>query len=212
MARLKNGILGGITGKIGNIEGYMLNGEYIVRSRRRKSTKPRTEKQLANQQKFGTVNHFINPFIDFVIVGFNHSAIGKRQRPHNLAVSYQYKYAITGQYPDFTIDYSKVRVTEGSINIQNINASVQLENNHLNFTWTPDLTFAYGNDRVMLLAYAPALKEAVYTLCGAKRNKGIDVLELPDDSWKGQVIETYLSFRAENRMVCANSLYLGQIV
>ncbi|GAA3936460.1 hypothetical protein GO495_13945 [Chitinophaga oryziterrae] len=51
MARLKNGLLGGITGAIGDIEGYMLNGKYIVRSRRRKSIKPPTEKQLACRKK-----------------------------------------------------------------------------------------------------------------------------------------------------------------
>lgn len=211
MARLKNGILGGITGKIGNIEGYMLNGQYIVRSCRRKSTKPRTEKQLANQQKFTIVNHFVNSFIDFVLIGFDYAAMGKPQSPHNLAVSYQYKYAVTGQYPDFIIDYSKVRVAEGPINIQHVNASVKSENNHLKFTWVPDLTYSLGNNHVMLLAYAPTLREAVYTLCGAKRSEGTDVLKLPD-SWKGEVIETYLSFREENRMVCANSLYLGQVV
>jgi hypothetical protein len=64
----------------------------------------------------------------------------------------------------------------------------------------------------MLLAYSPALNEAVYTLCGARRITGTDVLRLPDDSWKGKVIEIYLSFVTEDRKLCTNSLYLGQVL
>lgn len=47
MARLINGILGGFVGIVGNLEGYMLNGRQIIRSRRKKTSKPPTEKQLA---------------------------------------------------------------------------------------------------------------------------------------------------------------------
>ncbi|SFD59579.1 hypothetical protein SAMN05518672_102542 [Chitinophaga sp. CF118] len=208
MARLKNGILGGITGKIGNIEGYMLNGEYIIRSRRRKSTKPPTEKQVASRQRIKAANHFLHPILEFAKVGFEYIALTRKSRACNIATSYLVKDAIEGE----TIDYSKVRLSEGPINTQDINASVVKEVDNLIFTWTPDLSYAHGNDHVMLLAYTPELNEAVYTLCGAKRSAGIDTLKLPDDSWKGKTIEIYLSFKAENSILCGNSLYLGQII
>lgn len=92
----------------------------------------------------------------------------------------------------------------------NCNGSVITEGNQLRFTWTPDLTYAHNKDHAILVAYAPSLKEAVYTLCGAKRSVGTDVLILPGD-WKGITIETYLSFKAENSILCTNSIYLGQI-
>ncbi|SFE52196.1 hypothetical protein SAMN05518672_10782 [Chitinophaga sp. CF118] len=211
MARLKNGILGGITGVLGPVDGYMLRGQFILRSRRGKSNKPPTEKQLIQQQRIRMINNLLHPITEFVNAGFAHVATGKAQTAYCLASSYQHKFSIAGQYPDFTIDYSKARFTEGSMSTQGINASVISAGNYLKFTWTPDLSYAHSNDHVMLLAYAPLLKEAVYTICGAKRSIGTDVLQLPADWGIGVVIETYLAFKAENSMLCTNSLYLGQI-
>lgn len=211
MARLKNSILGGILGAIGNIEGYMLNGQYIVRSRRRKSSKLPSEKQLASWQKMRVVNHFLGAFDPFVKLGFSHVVIGKTYNAYTAAIRYQMLNAIGGKYPDHCIDYEKVRLTEGTLNIEGINATVSIQDNILKFTWIPDFSYAHSNDHVMLLAYAPSLNEAVYNLCGTKRSTGTDVLILPDDSWKGKVIETYLSFKDESSMLCANSIYTGQI-
>jgi hypothetical protein len=95
---------------------------------------------------------------------------------------------------------------------EHINAAVILQNNYLVFSWTADLSYEHSSDRVMLLAYAPALNEAVYTLCGAKRMDGRDVLLLPDNTWGEKVIEIYLSFVTENRKQCTNSIYLGQML
>jgi hypothetical protein len=63
MAYLKNGILGGLQGPVGDMVWYMLNGKYIVRSRRRKSTKPPTEKQLACRKRLTMVNDFLSEFL-----------------------------------------------------------------------------------------------------------------------------------------------------
>lgn len=212
MARLKNGILGGIQGIVGNLEGYMLNGEYVIRSRRKKSTKQPSEKQKACRRKMVVVNNFLSAFIPFVQVGFTYTAAGKTYNGYNAATAYQIKNAIAGEYPDYAIDYMKVRLTEGPMDNKGINATVTLQEDRLIFTWKADLSYAHSSDRVMLLAYSPALSEAVYTLCGAKRSTGTDILLLPDDTWKGKVIEIYLSFVSENRKQCMNSVYLGQIL
>ena len=45
MAISKNGILGGFSGRIGNVVGVKLNGEHILRTLPRPSKKPPTEKQ-----------------------------------------------------------------------------------------------------------------------------------------------------------------------
>jgi hypothetical protein len=210
MARLKNGILGGFQGTIGGLEGYILNGQYVIRSRRRKSSKPPTLKQLASWQRMRVVNHFLCALDPFVKLGFSNAVIDKKYNAYTGAIRHQLKNAVGGQYPDHCIDYEKVRLTEGTLNVQDINTSVSVEDNVLKFTWTPNLSYEHGNDHVMLLAYAPALNQAVYNLCGAKRSAGTEVLVLRD-RWRGEVIETYLSFKAESSMLCANSIYTGQI-
>jgi hypothetical protein len=211
MARFKNNPLAALQGACGPIEIYQCRGQVIVRSRRRKSTKAYSMKQRAERQKMALVNQFLSCFTPFIKIGFAASVIGKTYAAYNAAVSYQLRNTVTGIYPDFSINYVKVRLSEGPIPIMDIQATVALVNEQLYFTWIPEQSYPHCNDHVMLLAYAPGLQEAVFNLCGAKRSTGLEVLPLPDLSWKGQIMETYLAFMEEGSSVCSNSLYLGQI-
>jgi hypothetical protein len=213
MARLKNGILGGMTGIIGPIESYILRGQSVVRSRRQKSNKPLSARRQASLGRMKTVTNFLHPRLTEVIsIGFADAATGKIQNANNLASSYLYKNAVSGEYPDYQIDYPNVRFTEGPISTQGINAAVVKEENQLRFSWTPYLTWPRNSDHVILIAWAPSLNDAVYTLCGARRDACTDVLKLPDATWNRTAIEVYIAFKAENSMVCSNSIYLGQII
>jgi hypothetical protein len=208
MARLKNGIPGGLTGIIGTIDTYMLNGKCIIRSRRQKSNKPIKESQLAPLVKMNTVTNFLHPrFTDVINFGFKQSAKEKEKTADNLASSYQFRNAVTGQYPNYRIDYPNVRFTEGPLSTEGMNAAVAGEKKQLRFTWTPQRS----NDRVIMVAYAPKLNEAIYNLSGAKRSIGTDVLDLENDWVNEEGIETYLAFRAEDSFLCTNSIYLGQV-
>lgn len=55
MARMINGILGGIQGRIGNIEGYRLNGQWIVRSRRKNEQQATVHEAVGNQASHDSV-------------------------------------------------------------------------------------------------------------------------------------------------------------
>lgn len=213
MARIKNGLLGAIIGAIGNIEGYMLNGNMVFRTRRTKSLKPPTEKQLISQQKFKLVVRLLGAFIEFVRTGFTYVSRGKDYFPYNAAISWHMKNAITGEYPDYKIDYAAVRLTEGPMDTQGINPAATINDDKLTFTWTPNFSYANSNDNAMLLAYAPALHEATYKLSGAKRKTGRDELDLSANGWKmGVEMHVYLSFIAENGTRCTNSMYLGRFI
>ena len=52
MARIKNGILGGISGKIGDAEGYVRNGIAYIRAKKHKNKKAPSVKQLVARQKW----------------------------------------------------------------------------------------------------------------------------------------------------------------
>lgn len=207
MARLKKGLLNGFSGIIGNVVGYEMYGQYILRSRPRKSTKPPSEKQLACRARMRVINGVLNRFSEFVKFGFAETAKGQTFTAYNAAVAYQLKHAVSGNYPNYEIDYSKLRVTEGVINTDGLNPSVSLQGDMLLFSWTGHPASA---DHVMLLAYAPALGQAVYNLCGAPRRAGQESLKLPG-GWQQQRIETYLAFRSETNSQCSNSFYLGTV-
>ncbi|ACU60676.1 DUF6266 family protein [Chitinophaga pinensis] len=211
MARLKKGIFNGFYGVIGGVEGYELNGQYILRSRRRKSTRPPTEKQLACRLKMKLVNDMLKCFPDFVKLGFAIAAQNQTFTAYNAAVAYQLTHAITGSYPAYEINYSQVLVAQSSAPAIQVTASVSVIARSLQFTWPPHLTYPHSTDHAMLLAYSPYYRQAVVNLCGAKRKQGTETLPIPE-SWNLQhPIQTYLAFRSEQTGACTNSIYLGSI-
>ncbi|PSL24071.1 DUF6266 family protein [Chitinophaga ginsengisoli] len=210
MARLKKGLLNGFFGAIGNVEGYEQDGQYIIRSRRIQGSQPPSEKQLACREKMRITNQLLSRFSEFVKLGFAKPSKDRSFRAYSAAVAYQLTHAIIGSYPNYEIDYSKLRVAEGPIDTDGLSPSVSLQSNTLLFSWTPAANYPDSTDHVMLLAYAPALKQAVCNLCGAKRRIGQEILELPE-TWQQQRIETYMAFRGEINRQCSNSIYLGSV-
>ena len=63
MAIVKDGILGGFSGKVGNIVGLTLNGVPIMRAAPKASQKPPTEKQRLQRLKFSLAIEFTKPFL-----------------------------------------------------------------------------------------------------------------------------------------------------
>ncbi|MBB5438641.1 hypothetical protein HDC92_002322 [Pedobacter sp. AK017] len=208
MGTLKNGIAGNYSGKIGNLVFYEINGKQVVRTVG-KITKPPTEKQLSCRQQITVINSFLKPVIEFVNVGFKLKAKGTNKGAYNMAVSHNKKQALQGIYPSIEMDYPSVLLTQGSLTGA-ISPEVEQLPEGLKFTWLCPTEFAwpFGNDQVMLMAYFPKLKKAVFNLYGAKRSGCEDVLNLQPDLLS-EYMEVYISFIAENRTRIANSTYLG---
>jgi len=212
MSKTAQGILGPSEGIIGPVETYKRRGVGVMRARRRKSKKNKkgSELQIACRQNLKLVNVFISPLTAFVRFGFDLQAAPTVLTANNMAKSYQMHNALKGEYPNVEIDYSKARLTSG-LGRPADNPAVVVNENCLTFTWDICRTWPDWSDMVMLAAYVPEIKDAEYELCGAKRLKGTEDLELPK-SWKGKVIETYISFRAADGKSIANSTYVGSII
>lgn len=210
MARAKKGILGPTEGTIGPLETYIRKGVGIIRAKKHKSNKKRSELQLAGQMNLTVVNVFVDQLTEFVRFGFDLEAAPTTQTANNLAKSYQMKNALKGEYPNVEMDYPKARLTSGTAKPAD-NPAVTVNEGHLTFTWDILSSWPDWTDMVMVVAYVPELKRARYDLSGAKRVKGTEDLAIPS-SWKGKVIETYISFRAADGKSIANSTYVGSVV
>src|SRR6516162_6539751 len=152
MARLKQGILGPVSGSVGTIVGSSWKDIDYIRS---KSTKPKGDPspaQLDNQYKFSAVMNFISTMTELVNQTFDRYAVN--MSPSNAAFSYNYDNAITGASPDYSIDYSKALVSRGDLpNASGITATVT--NKTVHFTWTDNsgLGMAKATDKAVLVAY-----------------------------------------------------------
>jgi hypothetical protein len=211
MARIKKGILGPITGSISNITGYERLGTPCIRGKGDPQPQNFTEKQKAHQLRVKLANGFVNPSKQFINVGFSLTTTGG-QTAHNVAMAHAIRTGTKGEFPNLELDFENILVSNGMLRGAS-NAQVQLlEEFHLKFSWHYDglLEFIDGKDQVMLLAYSPKTKRSFYTIGGAKRSLGQDILEVYAEV-EQETFETYIAFITEDRKFISRSTYTGQV-
>ncbi|ACU05046.1 DUF6266 family protein [Pedobacter heparinus] len=203
-----NGISGEFKGKLGNLVSYQLKGKTVIRHIGKSNKKP-SAAQLATRQKMATIIKFLQPAVPFVNVGFELEVQGTDKNPHNAAVSYNVKNALQGQYPDITLDYSKVLLSKGILEPA-ILPEATFTGTLLEITWqvAADMDWGIKNDRTMLFIYCPELDKAVYVLSGARRSTGKDEIELPL-SFVGKALQVYIAFKAVNGKSVSDSRWVG---
>lgn len=114
MATVKSGKVGVFRGKIGDVVIYKREGQLLGRDVPSKSTKPPTLAQLDQQSKFGLVTSFLSSIADLLAIGYQSSGSGNLT-PMNAAVRYHLSNAITGVYPDYQLDYTKVVISNANV-------------------------------------------------------------------------------------------------
>ncbi|TDO22623.1 DUF6266 family protein [Pedobacter duraquae] len=206
MAVLKNGILGGFSGKVGNVVGYQSRNQDLMRSVPKPRTSPPTAGELANRKKFHEVQLWLSPIISFLRVGFQDYA--PTYGGFVAAKSYLMKNALVGEKPDQVIDSAKVLVSFGKL-AQPTEASVTVNSSSsLTISWNAQGHYPY-DERTMYVIYEKG-KRAITETAGPKRSQGKAEVDLPG-FFAGKKVLVYLAFVQENRKHRSNSLFLGEI-
>lgn len=206
MAKFNQGILGGFSGKIGNVVGSTWKSISYMRAVAANVSNPNTEKQQCQRGRFRVALRFLNSFTPFIRVGYKGYAV--KCTPHNAAMSYVLKYAVSGCGEQTVVDYEKALVSRGALTMVNVE-SVSVSDNKLTVAWTDNSGRgdAQATDVAMLLAYNKQTGEAVWDTNAAARVDGTAALPLPED-WDGLPLVGYLSFRSENGIAVSNSVCL----
>ncbi len=170
MARLKEGILGPGSGKVGNIVMYSRYGVNIIRCVPNKKPK-QTPARLAQRQKMGLVHDFLRPAKELLHKSFRNDV--RTRSPYQAAQSYHLKNAIAGEYPDQFIDMSKALVSKGDIPLPNsISFTASIEG--VRITWDKKLTSPNGsNSDMLIMMWKNNINEYVdHIAVGATRSDG----------------------------------------
>jgi len=143
MAKFINGAIGTFSGKVGSIIGSSWRSIPYMRGLSKKRTKPFTEAQLAQQQRFGLMGEFLMPLKGLLEIGLanmddSRATIFNRAMGLNLP-------AVTGTYPDFTIDYAKVKFSKGPL-LRPRNVTVSLAPDVVTVNWDPRTNRFTGKD------------------------------------------------------------------
>jgi hypothetical protein len=210
MAIISHGILGGVSGKIGNVIGGSWKGIDYLRIMPASVANPKTPAQMDQRSKFVTVIKFLQPMVDFIRVGFKLYAIKMTQ--FNNAMSYNLNAAISGTYPDYTIDYSKALVSRGSLTSATGATVASLSSTSMALSWSDNsgAGAALATDKSLVLAYHTDTGTVVYNTAGASRSVGEYTITVPTEL-AGGTFETFLGFISEDGKLVSNSVYVGSV-
>ena len=210
MGKISQGVLGGFSGKVGNIVGGTWKGIDYMRIKPANVSNPRTQGQLDQRSKFSTVLRFLQPLTDFLKVGFKLYAIKMTQ--FNSAMSYNLNNAITGIYPNFTIDFTKALVSRGRLVGADGAAVASSSAGVVEFTWTDNSGSgnAQGTDKALLVVYNATKGYAVYDTAGATRATQSQNLVVPSD-FSGDTVQAFIGFISDDGKEIANSVHIGSV-
>lgn len=208
MAIVSIGPNGVPNGKTGNLVFYMLKGQLVSRTIG-KPGKP-SKAQLANRQAMAVTMQLLRPMCNFINCSFEQEAQGTTKNPHNLAVSYNKKQALQGEYPNLSVNYSKVILSKGNLPAaKDLKLEKQAEGIHVRWNTQPD-PGGKADDIVMILLYIPSKNAAVDILNAGRRSSGEYLIPLRKD-FMDLPIEAYICFKKANGKAISDSVYLGNL-
>lgn len=209
MAKLKSGILGGISGTVGNVVGGRWRGIDYIRSKPASVNNPNTEKQRIQRSRFKLVVQLLSKVKPLINVGFRNGR--RNQTPMNSAVSLNIREAITGTYPYQEINPEALVVSVGELQGSSISGMDLTVPEAVTITWVNEsgVGNASNLDAAMVLLYNKEKNAVIYNLHGASREDEALVVAIPA-SWNGDSVAGYLAFRSETDRDVSNSIFLGE--
>lgn len=217
MARMNQGILGGLSGKVGNVVGGTWKGISYLRSLPASVNDAKSIKQRISRLKMYLVVQFLQTCTDYIRIGFKGYAV--KMSAFNAATSYNYHNGITGEYPELWYDYAGILVSRGKLTAVNDATCSAPAAKRVGVTWIDNTGDgnASSADTAMLLVFNPAKMRSVYLFQGANRSAGSVEMDVPRD-FSGDEVHCYLSFADFGNLVSgqakdyvSNSVYAGSV-
>jgi hypothetical protein len=210
MARLKNGINGPASGKVGSVVFVTVRGNCYARSLPKKSRKPRTTEQKKQNSKLKLLSPLLNGSgLEFIRMGFKEKAEERNISPAGAAKSYNMRNGFKGDPSALEINWEGIRFTDGDLAVPE-NVSVTGVAGGLSFAWDKayDSNTGSNTDRTMIMLISKKRGSKIYTLSGARRTELQDFLPTPK-AYKETMFEVYISFRDIVSGEVSKSVYCG---
>ncbi len=210
MATFEKGILGGFSGKVGNVVGSRWRGKNIMRSLPQRGKYTPSTKQEEQREKFKKVISFLSPIVDILSQYFG-SPQGDKSRS-NLATSYHLKNAVVSTPQGMLMDYAKVLISKGDLRGLDGATVAAAAGRLLNLNWQDNSGQgkATNTDALMAVVYAPDLNLFYSGTNLAVRDATAVSITLPP-FMLGFEVEVWASFYKPDTNFAANSTYLGAV-
>ena len=210
MGKFNKGIFGGFTGTVGTVVGANWRGIEYMRSRSNRRNFTSSQKQKEQQLKFGLLTTFQQPFNSMLNRTFDSYAV--KMTGANSALGYNLRNAVSGTYPEYTVNYSQFLMSRGSLPNALNPAATAGANSMVNFTWTDNSgsATALPSDVAHIVLYCEATKQSVISATGNVRSEGATAIDV--SAFAGQEVETWLFFISEEDTNVATSVHTGSVI
>jgi Family of unknown function (DUF6266) len=210
MGTFSKGILGGFSGKVGNVVGARWRGKDILRSLPNKKAYLPTLAQLEQRDRFKTVMLFLTPIKPILSAFF-----GKQQgdkSPFNLATGYHMKYALLPDGLDgYVIDFPKVLISKGDLR-GIANGGVAPAGMSIEITWNDNSGQgnASATDELVVVAYCSALN--LFETAYPAATRDLQTINMPIPAYlAGQQLQVWATFVTADNKLAATSTFLGDV-
>lgn len=214
MATYKQGILGGFSGRIGNVIGTYWKGQNVMRIRAASYNDANTPAQQEHRLKFKLVQNFLLTNKSLIDQGFN--AVDNRMTALNAALKANIKKVITGVFPNLSVDKSKVILSTGNLAVLEDAKGSSTNPAVLFIDWVnnPDVINQHDTD-ILNLSVTNESTQEVMTLQNVATRSMESVEVLLPTTWSGKIVQV-LGFMTADSMVSSsnevsNTMYLGQV-
>ena len=210
MGLIRKGILGPFSGKVGTVVGAIWKGKFVMRSLPTVSQSyVPSPSQVAQRARFGFLSEFLAIINAVLQVGFRQRENGTTYA--NEAFAANWADLVTGTYPTFALDYSKLVISAGSLpGFSNLTASDN-GSGGCDVSWidNSDAMGASADDKVYILLVNTTTNECIYR-ARAKREDGSEVLTYPV-GWATQQAAVYAFLEGAVADRCSRSVYIATV-
>lgn len=210
MAEFINGANGTFSGKVGSVIGSSWRGIHYLRGLSKKRTKPFSEAQLAQQQRFGLMGEFLLPLKGLIEIGFA-NADDSRATLFNLVMSENLTGAVTGEYPAFSIDYPNLILSQGSM-LPPKGVTMESQEGSAVISWNPAVNAFSGHadDIAYLLVYN--VEQGLFATTETAVERSAGQADVPvDDDFVGQTGHGWVFFTSRDGREISRTVYAGEV-
>ena len=215
MGKIKQGILGGFSGKVGPVIGASWKGKAIMRARALSVHNPNTDAQKHVRAILTLVSKFIGKVNDAVKVGFHNYAVGVTEQ--NAAVKTNIAEAVQGTGELVSLDWTKVVLSRGSLpNPNNLSAEAVEDEHDIKVSWkgnTGVTREALATDKVHVVLYNSDRKTALYDSTGERAAAGTTKTVTIDHSadWAGDSVQVFLFTTSLDGKLTSESVRITEV-
>ena len=210
MARLSQGILGGISGKIGNVVGSSWKGIAVVKSKPLSVANPRTSGQIAQRTKMTNTVDYAKSILAGVIKPL-WDRFAQQQSGYNAWVSANIDlFTSVNPTPPESLQISTGQMV--AVNPSSATCSDGERNVTVNWpTLLPD-SLSLATDQVYIVVYNESQDKFGVSSSAAIRSAGTVVTVLQVDAEENDILRVYLAFRRADGTVVSNTGYISVVV